>query len=54
LSKGVWSLEWWKEKENWNFIGVIMAVTLKVKGYNRFVGKYVSGRKKRFILDKDH
>jgi len=34
-------------KENEIFIGVFMTVTRRVNGYNRFLGKYLTGRRKR-------
>jgi len=38
------------------FIGlvVVMTVTRRVKGYSRFVEKYVLGRRKRFLPYKEY
>jgi len=33
---------------------IFIPVTRKVKGYTRFVGKYVTGRRKRFRRYKDY
>jgi len=34
------------------FLSIFIPVTRRVKGYTRFVGKYVTGRRKRFRLHK--
>jgi len=35
-------------------IGIFIPVTRRVKGYTRFVGKYVTGRRKRFRPHKEY